>query len=41
MYYAYGWRWESYSQAEDALYSGIGVYPQAPANFMFKLSYRF
>ena len=41
LYYAYGWRWESYSKAADVIYSGIGVYPQAPCNAFLKLSYRF
>ncbi len=41
MYYAYGWRWESYSKATGEIYSGIGVYPQAPCNALLKLSYRF
>ena len=40
-YYASGWRWESYSKADQKLTTGIGVYPQAPVNFMFKVSYRF
>ena len=48
MYYAAGWRWESYHEADPSVpgdtsyfYSGIGVYPQAPLNFMFKLSTSF
>ncbi|MBQ8071280.1 MAG: TonB-dependent receptor [Bacteroidales bacterium] len=41
LYYASGWRWEGYSKADDAIYYGIGVYPQPPINFMLKLSYRF
>lgn len=41
MYYAYGWRWESYSKATGTLYSGIGVYPQAPCNSLLKLSYKY
>lgn len=41
MYYAAGWRWESYSEADDAVYGGIGVYPQPPVNFMIKLDYSF
>lgn len=41
MYYAAGWRWESYNEAADRVDSGIGVYPQAPVNFMLKLSYSF
>lgn len=41
LYYASGWRWESYDAASGQFYSGIGVYPQAPCNFMAKLSYSF
>ena len=41
MYYAAGWRWESYSEAEDKVYGGIGVYPQPPVNFMIKAEYYF
>ncbi len=41
LYYAAGWRWEAYSEAEDVIYSGIGVYPQPPVNFMIKLEYTF
>ncbi len=41
LYYAAGWRWEGYTQADDTLTCGIGVYPQPPVNFMLKVSYRF
>ncbi len=41
MYYAAGWRWESYNEAENVVYSGIGVYPQPPINFMVKAEYCF
>ncbi len=41
LYYASGWRWEGYTQADDTLTYGIGVYPQASTNFMLKVSYRF
>ncbi len=41
LYYAAGWRWEGYTQADDTLTYGIGVYPQPPINFMLKISYRF
>ncbi len=41
MYYAAGWRWEGYTQADDTLTYGIGVYPQPPVNFMVKVNYRF
>lgn len=40
-YYAYGWRWEEYYKESDTLYSGIGIYPQATTNVMFKVSYSF
>ena len=41
MYYAAGWRWESYNEAENVVYSGIGVYPQPPVNFIVKAEYSF
>ena len=41
MYYADAWLWRAYFQQEDAYYSEIGIYPQAPANLMFKVAYRF
>ncbi len=41
MYYAAGWRWESYNEAENMVYSGIGVYPQPPVNFIVKAEYSF
>ena len=41
LYYASGWRWESYDPASDTVYSGMGVYPQPPLNFMFKTSLSF
>ncbi len=41
LYYAAGWRWEGYTQSDDTLTYGIGVYPQPPINFMLKISYRF
>ncbi len=41
LYYAAGWRWEGYTQADDSLTCGIGVYPQPPVNFMLKISFRF
>ena len=42
-YWAYGWRWEDClaGATKDEIESGIGVYPQAPVNFMFKVSYSF
>ena len=41
LYYAYGWRWESYSKATDTIYYGVGVYPQAERNFTLRASYKF
>ena len=38
IYYASGWRWESYDASSGRIDTGIGVYPQAPCNFMVKLS---
>ena len=41
MYYADAWLWRAYFKQEDAYYSEVGVYPQAPVNFMMKVSWRF
>ena len=41
MYYAAGWRWESYNEADNKVYRGIGVYPQPPINFIIKAEYSF
>ena len=41
MYYADAWLWRAYFQQEDSYYSEVGVYPQAPVNFMMKVSWRF
>jgi len=41
MYYASGWRWESISKDDGTLYSGVGVYPQAPRNYMLKIRFTF
>ncbi len=41
MYYADGWCWKNIVEEDGNLVDGIGVYPQAPANFMIKASYRF
>ena len=40
-YYADAWLWRAYFKEEDSYYSETGIYPQAPANFMFKASWRF
>ena len=41
MYYADAWLWRAYFQQEDDYYSEVGIYPQAPLNMMFKISWRF
>ena len=41
MYYADAWLWRAYFQQEDAYWSETGIYPQAPANFMFKVALRY
>ena len=41
MYYADAWLWRAYFKQDDAYTSDIGIYPQAPANFMFKVAFRF
>ena len=40
-YYADAWLWRAYFQKEDSYYSEIGIYPQAPTNWMFKAAWRF
>ena len=41
MYYADAWLWRAYFQQEDAFFNSIGLYPQAPVNFMFKVGWKF
>ena len=41
LYYADAWLWRAYFQQEDDYYSEIGIYPQAPLNFMAKIAWRF
>ena len=41
LYYADAWLWRAYFQQDDAYYAQTGIYPQAPVNFMFKVSLRF
>ena len=41
MYYADGWAWNVYNVDEEAVESYPGIYPQAPVNFMLKVSWRF
>ena len=40
-YYASGWRWESYSEETETIYTGVGVYPQATRNFCLKVKLSF
>lgn len=40
-YYADAWVYRAYFKAEDYNHQEEGVFPQAPINFMFKVSYRF
>lgn len=41
LYYADAWLWRAYFQESDSYYNQIGLYPQAPINFMFKVGWRF
>ena len=41
MYYADAWLWRAYFQQEDDYYSETGLYPQAPVNMMFKVTWSF
>ena len=41
LYYADAWVWRAYFQESDSWYSEIGVFPQAPANFMLKVAINF
>lgn len=41
MYYADGWVYRAYFQKENDYYVETGIYPQAPVNYMLKVSYRF
>ena len=41
MYYADAWVWRAYFLDTDSWYSEAGVFPQAPANFMMKVSLAF
>lgn len=41
MYYADGWCWKNLMESDGSLVDGIGIFPQAPINFMFKVSYAF
>lgn len=41
MYYADGWASREKYSADGSVVSWVGVYPQAPVNFMFRVSYSF
>ena len=41
LYYADGWAWNVYNADTGAVESYPGIYPQAPLNFMMKVSMRF
>ena len=41
LYYADGWAWNVYNTDTGAVESYPGIYPQAPLNFMMKVSMRF
>lgn len=41
MYYADAWLWRAYFKQEDDFISDIGIYPQAPTNYMLKIAWRF
>ena len=41
MYYADGWCWKNVMESDGTVVDGIGIYPQAPVNFMFKVGYSF
>ena len=41
MYYADGWCWKNIVEEDGSMIDGIGIYPQAPINYMLKLSYKF
>ena len=41
MYYADGWCWKNIVEEDGSLVDGIGIYPQAPVNFMLKVTYLF
>lgn len=41
LYYADGWTYNVYDVDSDKVIADIGIFPQAPINFMIKLGYRF
>ena len=40
-YYADAWLWRAYFQQEDSYYAETGIYPQAPTNWMLKVTWKF
>jgi iron complex outermembrane receptor protein len=40
-YYADAWLWRAYFQQEDSYYEETGIYPQAPTNWMLKVTWKF
>ena len=41
LYYASGWRYETYNPADGSISTGVGIYPQAPRHFMLKIRLTF
>jgi iron complex outermembrane receptor protein len=41
LYYADGWTYNVYDCDKQMIIADMGIFPQAPANFMLKLAYRF
>ena len=41
MYIADGWCWKNMMESDGSIVDGVGVFPQAPANFMIRASYKF
>ena len=40
-YYADGWTYNVYDVDSGKIISDIGIFPQAPINFMLKIGYKF
>ena len=40
-YYSGGWCYKNVRESDGVIVDGIGIFPQAPINFMLKVSYRF
>ena len=41
LYYADGWTYNVFDCDKQMIIADLGIFPQAPANFMVKLAYRF